>query len=245
MLDCDKVFRDCNCISPCSPSIPEPEPSLAHKAAEDVFRKPISQSVESLRRQQRKVAHTKRASRVRLPSGKVSRPRATPASAGRASRSHPTSLAASLAQEQELERLRNIVASDALRPLAPSLRQLSTRSIQMTPPVWYIAMDHSVQGGPSSSKPRSVSARRQPEVTEPSRPNKARNAYTRPVAGSSVSPSRPKPPRTRVRRPTTVGSPSKHREFPLLAMGDPGYTFRHRELVASHEKRFGVADPQL
>ncbi|KAK1467924.1 hypothetical protein CCUS01_06882 [Colletotrichum cuscutae] len=234
MLDCDRVFRDCNCISPCSPPPPilKSEPTQAHQAAEDVFRKPISRSVESLRRQQRIIVHTERASRARLPSGKVTGSRITVASARRASQLVPIIVS----QERELERLRSIVASDALQPLTPTSRRHNRPSMQRTPPAWYIAMDPAVQAGPRSPRPRGSSFRYQRAV--PNRASKPRPVRRRPVAGPSGSPSQPK-------APNFGNSPSRIRGHPLSAMADPGHTFQHRESVASHERRFGVADPQL
>lgn len=234
MLDCDRVFRDCNCISPCSPPPPilKSEPTEAHKAAEDVFRKPISRSVESLRRQQRIIVHTKRASRAGLPSGKAASSRTKVVSARRASQLVPIIVS----QERELERLRSIVASDALQSLTPASRRRNRPSIQRTPPAWYIAMDPSVRAGPRSPRPQGPSFRYQRAV--PNRASKSRPVRRRPVAGPSGSPSQPK-------SPNYVNSPSKIRGHPLSAMADPGHTFQHRESVASHERRFGVADPQL
>ncbi|KAK1536144.1 hypothetical protein CPAR01_09686 [Colletotrichum paranaense] len=234
MLDCDRVFRDCNCISPCSPPPPilKSEPTQAHQAAEDVFRKPISRSVESLRRQQRIIVHTERASRARLPSGKVTSSRTTVASARRASQLVPIIVS----QERELERLRSIVASDALQLLTPTSRRHNRPSMQRTPPAWYIAMDPAVQAGPRSPRPRGSSFRYQRAV--PNRASKPRPVRRRPVAGPSGSPSQPK-------APNFGNSPSRIRGHPLSAMADPGHTFQHRESVASHERRFGVADPQL
>ncbi|KXH50828.1 hypothetical protein CSIM01_01677 [Colletotrichum simmondsii] len=232
--DISRVFRDCNCISPCSPPPPilKSEPTQAHQAAKDVFRKPISRSVESLRRQQRIIVHTKRASRARLPSSKVTSARTTVVSARRASQLVPIIVS----QERELERLRSIVASDALQPLTPTSRRHNRPSIQRTPPAWYIAMDPVVQARPRSPRPRGSSFRYQRAV--PNRASKPRPVRRRPVAGPSGSPSQPK-------APNFGNSPSRIRGHPLSAMADPGHTFQHRESVASHERRFGVADPQL
>ncbi|KAK1600699.1 uncharacterized protein LY79DRAFT_29346 [Colletotrichum navitas] len=246
MLDCDRVFRDCNCISSCSPPIPDPAPHLAHKAAEDVFRNPISPSVESLRRQQSKAVYAKQVSKARLPSGKISRSQTTAVSARRANAPFPISLTTSIAQEREVERLRKLVASDALQPLIPNSRQPNRQSIQRTPPVWYVAMKDSGEANSGSPNPQGTLAHRQPDFAEPSRLTGSRNVYTRPVVGFSGSPVRSKPIHPQGRRQTPpTSSPFKHREFPVIAIPEPSHSFHRRELVSSHERRFGVADPQL
>ncbi|KAK1724022.1 uncharacterized protein BDZ83DRAFT_652589 [Colletotrichum acutatum] len=97
-------------------------------------------------------------------------------------------------------------------------------------------MDPSVQAGPRSPRPQGPSFRYQRTV--PIRASEPRPVRRRPVAGPSGSPSQPK-------APNFGDSPSRIRDHPLSAMADPGHTFQHRESVASHERRFGVADPQL
>ncbi|KAK2005068.1 hypothetical protein LX36DRAFT_700 [Colletotrichum falcatum] len=246
MLDCDRVFRDCNCISSCSPPIPDPAPHLAHEAAKDVFRNPISSSVEDLRHQQRKAVYVKQASKARLPSGKISRSRTTAVSARRANTPFPTSLATSIAQEREVERLRRLVASDVLQPLISNPRRSNTQSIQRTPPVWYVAMKASEKVISDSPNPRRPLAHHQPDFAGPSRLAESRNVHTRPIVDPSGSPVQSKPTRPQARRQTPPTSgPSKHREFPDMAIPEPAYHFNRRELVSSHERRFGVADPQL
>lgn len=241
MLDCDRVFRDCTCISTCSPPIPQPAPHLAHQAAEDVFRHPISRSLESLRRQQRKPIYTKRVSRVRLPSGKVSRSRTTAASVGRSTRP----ILKTTAQERELERLRKLVASDALQPLTPNPRRPNRPSIQRTPPAWYVAMYDPAMAGSSSPKSRGILARPQPDFAGPSQPTRTRNAYTSPIVGPSGSPIRSKPNCAQVKRQTLTSGPDQPQEVPIMAMSHPAHSFHHRASGGAHEKRFGVADPQL
>ncbi|KAK2040565.1 hypothetical protein LZ31DRAFT_39331 [Colletotrichum somersetense] len=246
MLDCDRVFRDCNCISSCSPPVPNPAPHLAHKAAEDVFRNPISPSVESLRRQQRKAVYTKQLSRATLPSGRFSRSQTTSVSAKRANTPFSASLATSIAQGREVERLRRLVASDALQPLRPNHRRPNRQSIRKTPPGWYVAMKESDKANPSLSNPQGALFHHQPDFARPSRLTESRNVYARPIVDSLGSPVRSKLTRSQARRQTPpIFSPSKHPESPAMATPEPAHPFHRRELVSSHEKRFGVADPQL
>ncbi|KAK2056778.1 hypothetical protein LY76DRAFT_129694 [Colletotrichum caudatum] len=248
MLDCDRVFRDCNCISSCSPPVPTPAPHLAHKAAEDVFRNPISPSVESLRRQQRKAVYTKQLSKATLPSGKISRSQTTAVSTKRANTPFSASLATSIAQGREVERLRRLVASDALQPLRPNHRRRrpNRQSIQKTPPGWYFAMEDSDKANSGLPNPQGALVHHQPDFAGPSRLTGSRNVYARPIVDSLWSPVRSEPTHPQARRQTPpVSSPSKHPESPAMVMPEPAHPFHRRELVSSHEKRFGVADPQL
>ncbi|KAF6825763.1 hypothetical protein CMUS01_09708 [Colletotrichum musicola] len=238
--DVMRVFRDCNCLSPhVSPPFPRPQPHIAHQAAEDISRKPLSPSVESLRRQQRFVVRSQRLGKVRLPSGRVSQPRRTSASVRRPSRSSSIPLAASVAQERELERLRRTIASDALRPLTPSPQRINNQSIQRTPPRWYIAMDDPARPGPSTRRDHRF-GQAPPGVTGAHRARKAPNDPARPIADHFGSPTRRKTTNTRVQRMAPIGSPPRKREFPLSAGREPFGSFDHGESLPANEKRFGV-----
>lgn len=247
MLECDKVFRDCNCLSPhVSPPFPRPQPHIAHQAAKDISRKPLSRSVESLRRQQRFVVRSQRLGKVRLPSGRVSQPRRISAPVRRSSRPSSIPLAASVAQERELERLRRTIASDALRPLTPSPQRISNLSIQRTPPRWYIAMDDPAHPGPSTRRDHRFGPA-PPGLTgaNRARARKHPNDSARPIADHFGSPTRRTATSTRVQRMAPIGSPSRKKEFPLSAAREPVGSPDHRESLTDKEKRFGVSDPQL
>ncbi|KAF6814262.1 hypothetical protein CSOJ01_04153 [Colletotrichum sojae] len=228
-----------------SPSIKDvmrPQPHIAHQAAEDISRKPLSPSVESLRRQQRFVVRSQRLGKVRLPSGRVSQPRRTSAPVKRSSRPSSIPLAASVAQERELERLRRTIASDALRPLTPSPQRINNQSIQRTPPRWYIAMDDPARPGPSTRRDHRF-GQAPPGVTGAHRARNAPNDPARPIADHFGSPTRRKATNTRVQRMAPIGSPPRKREFPLSAGREPVGSFDHRESLPANEKRFG-APPQ-
>jgi hypothetical protein len=64
------------CIPPIT--IPETTPEMAHQAAEDVFRKPLTHSVETMRRQQRVLVRSKRATRAKMPTRRAPRPPKAP-----------------------------------------------------------------------------------------------------------------------------------------------------------------------